>query len=91
MLDQFGTCPKCAADWDGGDIFTAFRPQEWCAAKTDEELREYIRTSYSPPYKFSRIIGIEFWDKYDGVWEYMCPDCEARFPRFEEAANGHRV
>ena len=43
------------------------------------------RECYSPPYRFSRLIGLEFPDKYDGVWEWACPDCNARFPRFGES------
>jgi hypothetical protein len=49
---------------------------------TDDELKQHISVYYSPPYKFSRLIGIEYPGKYDGVWEYACPDCNARFPRF---------
>jgi hypothetical protein len=49
---------------------------------TDEELKKYISVYYSPPYKFSRLIGIKYPSKYDGIWEYACPDCDARFPRF---------
>ena len=32
---------------------------------------------------FSRIIGVEYPERYDGVWEWQCPDCGAVFPRFE--------
>jgi hypothetical protein len=88
-MDHHGKCPKCNADWDAGSIFDTLRPQEWCANKTDDELREYVEKHYAPPYRFSRIIGVEFPDKYDGVWEYACPDCNARFPRFGEP-NGTR-
>jgi hypothetical protein len=52
-------------------------------------LQKYVEQHYSPPYRFSRIIGITHRDKYDGVWEYACPDCNARFPRFGEP-NGTR-
>lgn len=45
-------------------------------------IPEKDRAHYSPPYRFSRLIGIEYHGKYDGVWEYACPDCNARFPRF---------
>jgi hypothetical protein len=79
-----GKCPKCNSDWDAGSIFDTLRPQRWCEDKTDEELQQYVEQHYAPPYRFSRIIGIEYRDKYDGVWEYACPDCNARFPRFGE-------
>lgn len=25
---------------------------------------------------------MEYPERYDGVWEYQCPDCKAVFPRF---------
>jgi predicted RNA-binding Zn-ribbon protein involved in translation (DUF1610 family) len=30
---------------------------------------------------YSRLIGVEYPDRYDGVWEWRCPDCGATFPR----------
>ena len=60
---------------------------DWDAGPIPEKDREY----YSPPYRFSRLIGLEFPGKYDGVWEYACPDCDARFPRFKEAKRADRV
>lgn len=89
-LDHHGHCPECNANWDAGDIFDVLRPQDWCKDKSDEELRAYIRQFYSPPYKFSRIIGVELpYDHpghYDGVSYWMCPDCKHQFPRFEGGA-----
>lgn len=32
--------------------------------------------------KYSRLIGIERRGVYDGVVEWMCPDCGARWDRF---------
>jgi hypothetical protein len=58
---------------------------DWDAGPIPEAQREFA----SPPYRFSRLIGIEYRDRYDGVWEYACPDCNARFPRFGEP-NGTR-
>lgn len=84
-LDHFGTCPKCGADWDAGDIFDKLRPQTWCSEKSDDELRAYIETHYSPPYKFSKLIGVEIPHVYDGVHHWMCPDCNATFPRVGRA------
>ena len=57
---------------------------DWDAGPIPEKDRE----NCSPPYRFSRLIGIEYPSKYDGVWEYACPDCNARFPRFKEAKRG---
>ena len=33
---------------------------------------------------YSRLIGIEYPEKYDGVWEWRCPDCGVVVPRWEE-------
>jgi hypothetical protein len=89
-LNRTGLCPECGSSWDAGDIFDALRPQDWCKDKSDEELRAYIQQSYSPPYKFSRLIGVELPyshpGHYDGVSYYMCPDCQHKFPRFKGGA-----
>ena len=54
--------------------------KSWDAGDIPEESREH----YSPPYKWSHIIGIVDHNKYDGVLEYMCPFCATRFPAFNE-------
>lgn len=85
-LDHHGLCPKCGADWNGGDMFDVLRQQAWCADQSDEELREYISKFYAAPHKFSRLVGIEYGhdhpEHYDGVSEWQCPDCKHRWPRF---------
>lgn len=88
MLDRFGKCPECDADWDAGDIFDILRRQVFYTNTSDEELRTLVESSYSPPYKFSRLIGVEIRGKYDGVWKWQCPDCKHEWPRFQEAASG---
>lgn len=82
QLDHHGTCPECQANWDAGSIFDALRPQSWCADKDDDELRAHIKQYYSPPYRFSRIIGVEIRGYYDGVAKWRCPDCGAEWNRF---------
>ena len=85
-LDHFGKCPKCNADWSAGDIFTILRAQEWCQDTADEALRKSIEECYSPPYKFSRLVGVELPHThpahYDGVSLWQCPDCKHEWPRF---------
>lgn len=87
-LDHHGHCPECNADWCGEDIFDVLRPQDWCKDKSDEELRAHVQQFYSPPYKFSRLIGVQLAydhpDHYDGVSYWMCPDCKHQFPRFKK-------
>lgn len=93
-MDHHGKCPKCSADWDNGDIVEAFKAlrangDEYWASKTDEEIIKtagYYGWTPETPRRFSRLIGIEYRERYDGVWEWACPDCDARFPRFKETA-----
>jgi len=40
---------------------------------------------------FSRVIGIEDPTVYDGVIEWMCPDCGGRWPRFTKGHEPYRV
>jgi hypothetical protein len=89
-LNHHGHCPKCNSDWCGEDIFVVLRPQEWCKNKSDDELRKIVRDSYAPPYKFSRLIGVQLSydhpDHYDGVSYWECPDCKYKFYRFAKGA-----
>lgn len=48
----------------------------WVSSIIPEEIREY----YTPPYFFSRLIGI-YSREQDRTIEYVCPDCDARFER----------
>jgi len=82
-IDQFGCCPKCSSSWDAGDIFDCWRKLAVYDKYTDEQLHARIAELYSPPHKFSRLMGVEIPERYDGIWEWACPDCDARFPRFK--------
>ena len=31
--------------------------------------------------EYSKVIGIEYPDKYDGTYEWLCPFCNVRFVR----------
>ena len=46
------------------------------------DMSETIRDLYSPPYKWSRLIGVEDPTGYDGVTWYRCPDCHQMWDRF---------
>lgn len=71
MLDvikfEQGYCPACGMSWRGKPI-----PKKWGDM--------YSSTHYS------RVLGIEYEyshpARYDGVSEYQCPDCKARFGRW---------
>ena len=45
------------------------------------DIPEAIRAHYNPPYKWSRLVGIEVPEVYDGVLYWMCPDCESVWNR----------
>lgn len=47
------------------------------------EIPEDIREHYSPPYHWSRVIGIEVRGLYDGVLYYKCPDCQHIWKRLD--------
>jgi hypothetical protein len=81
-LDMFGHCPVCCNSWDGGDIFDTFREQSWTKKMTTKQLKDYIKSSYSKPYKWSKLIGVEIREKYDGVSLWECPFCHTRFDRW---------
>jgi len=55
--------------------------ESWRGAPIPEESR----SSYSPPYFFSKVIDIEHQGGYDGVSEWMCPFCKTRWDRFTGA------
>ena len=50
----------------------------WCGGDIPKKSREH----YAPPYKWSRVIGVEDPMKYDGISYYKCPDCKAMFDRW---------
>ena len=82
-LDHHGTCPNCHANWDNGSIFETLREQEWCRQMGDAELQAHIEEFYSPPYRWSRLIGIET-ESYDGVSFWRCPECAAQWSNFSD-------
>lgn len=40
-----------------------------------EDQKEHFAGNY-----FKREIGLEYPEKYDGVWSWKCPDCEGTWP-----------
>lgn len=85
------TCPKCNSNWDGGSIVDTFIKQRdegstYWKGKSDEEIEQYVKDSYSEPYRWGREIGIglayDHPKHYDGVSYWQCPDCKTTFNRF---------
>jgi len=44
-----------------------------------DPIPDDIKEHYSSTH-WRREIGMEYPDKYDGVWEWMCPDCGGKWP-----------
>ena len=51
---------------------------DWDGGDIPKKDREH----YSPPYKWSKLIGIEVRDKYDGISYWMCPKCNNQWDRW---------
>lgn len=86
-LDHHGNCPKCGVSWDGGriwEVWRAMKDSEYYQSKTDEELQAMEKSSYSEPYHFSKLLGIEVLEKYDGISYWQCPSCKATWDRWTE-------
>ena len=80
-IDHYGKCPVCKTSWDDGPILDVFLEQKkkghW-KKETEEDIKKYIEECYSPPYRFSKLIGIEDLVQ-DKIVKYMCPECECEF------------
>ena len=86
-IDEYGKCPECNFDFKGEKIFDSFKRQqkegsEFLKNKTDKEIKQYIEEYYNEPYCWSRLIGIEDSEKYDGVSYWMCPGCGSTWDRW---------
>ncbi len=91
MATKLDTCEHCGADWNDKPI-----PRESLHNYNHGPNGEFLRTfeDYlavedqieNPTTHFSRRIGIEYgYDsphRYDGVSEWLCPDCGHRVNRF---------
>jgi rubredoxin len=91
MKTEDNKCPECKTSWDGGSILETFlkfkaEGRPYYKDKSDEEIKSDMESSYSPPYRWGRAIGIELPyghpRRYDGVSYWQCPDCKALFDRF---------
>ena len=46
----------------------------------DAPIPEKYWETYSPPYFYSRVIGVELLSE-DRINHWLCPDCKHKFPR----------
>lgn len=81
-INKFSNCPECNESWDGGRIWKVWREMEEYKDRTDEELQTMEKEFYSEPYHFSKLLGIEDRDKYDGISYWQCPFCKSTWDRF---------
>lgn len=90
-MNQPDNCPKCNSSWDGGSILESFIQQrqngaEFWKDKSDAQIEKEMKSSYSPPYRWRREIGVELPhghpNHYDGISYWECPDCHTTFNRF---------
>ena len=87
-IDRYGKCPECGIDFKGEKIFDTFKQQqkegyECWKNKTDQEIFDVIQGSYSEPYYWSNLIGIEEREKYDGISFWQCPICKCTWDKGE--------
>ena len=90
MHDE-NACPACKADLQGAEIPVESR-QHYNQGPNGEFLstaEDYAAVAdqlTNPTTHFSRVIGIEYSydhpEHWDGVSEWMCPDCGYREGRF---------
>ena len=81
-MDHYGNCPKCGESWDDGSIFDALRKHPNNDDISDEDLNSRIERWFAPPYRFSKLIGIEIQGEYDGISYWQCPFCKTTWDRF---------
>lgn len=65
-------CPSCGTDLDGGPV-----PDDINVPYFYEGEKRF---PYGENARWHRAIGIEYPEKYDGIWEWECPDCNHRWP-----------
>jgi hypothetical protein len=50
----------------------------WDGGPVPKKYRKF----YSAPYRFSRLVGVEIPEKYDGISYWECPDCKTQWDRW---------
>ncbi len=82
--------PKYKTKKDKGDIYGLVGASKdthgccpYCGKCQDgPDVAEVHHKYYSPPYKYSRLIGIET-GGYDGCSQWQCVDCNAKWSRWD--------
>jgi hypothetical protein len=88
LISGSRNCPKCGNTWDGELILDTFLQMKadgnnFYRDKSDEEIRKSVVENYgSVDRKWGREIGIEILGGYDGIAQWLCPDCNTKFDRW---------
>lgn len=83
-IHDIKNCPSCNANWDGGSILDTFIQQReegvkcW-QGKSNEQIEKEMKENYSPPYRWSNVIGIE--EDEDRISKWQCPECKTEWKR----------
>ena len=81
-IEHHGNCPECNQSWDAGRIWKVWREMDLYKNKTDKQLQALEKKGYSKPYHFSKLLGVEVPEKYDGISYWQCPFCKSAWDRF---------
>lgn len=76
-------CPKCKADWDGGDIAEElFKTGHYKTVNDAEKAAKSYGWTPKNKLRGRKYIGIEVQGEYDGISYWKCPECETHWDRF---------
>ena len=100
MTKERRYCPNCGADWRAQQIPEEsvrkgyYGHREPCQAK--HEWDDHFDPNVSctcPPRFYTRLAGVEYTHGYDGVSEWVCPDCGGRWSRWtgKELKHGEKA
>lgn len=70
-------------------------PENGCDLRASEIPAESLAKGYYGPWDgvekryYSRVVGVEIRGLYDGVCYWYCPECGAKWHRFEEGDSRH--
>lgn len=77
-------CPSCKAPWEAEEnIYDHFRNKGESKEEATKTASMYGCTKENPKHFGINVVGVEYPEKYDGVWEWKCTACEEVQPRFK--------
>jgi hypothetical protein len=96
VAGKFGRQDSACPPDSEGVVLDSYGKCPKCGCSWDGgDIPEGQRKNYSPPYKWSRLVGVEDPTVYDGVSWWRCPDCGAEWDRwavtFKDVQRGFRT